>query len=423
MRPQRAIGLFVAVLAGTLASVGAQRSDAFPESRDHAAIGYTAGPLANRVETLNAELVSGARTLAFDPASGYLLAALEALGLSVESQVLVFSDTSLQADRIDVGNPRALYFDDSVYVGWVRGADTLEVAVHDARQGAVFYQLPQAAGAALRFERDEECLTCHLTWDTFAVPGLLMHSTAPRASEMEYATGFPTDHRSPFVQRWGGWFVTGDHGGAAHMANVPVAPGDLGRLALDDPRAVLETVEGLFDARGFPSLHSDVVALLVLAHQAQASNLITRVGWEARLAEANGANVPTERVRAAARDMVDYLLFADEAPLPGPVTGSSRFAEAFGADAPRDARGRSLRDLDLARRLFTYRCSYMIYTPAFEALPATAHEAVYARLWAVLSGAADDSRAALPADERQAIVEILRDTRDGLPAYFFEPIG
>src|SRR5690606_33373350 len=128
-------------------------------------------------------------------------------------------------------------------------------------------------------------------------------------------------------------------------------------------------------------------------------------------------------VLAAARDLVDYLLFADEAPLPGPVAGASGFAEVFAAAGPRDARGRSLRDLDLQSRLLTYRCSYMIYTPAFDALPATARDAVYARLWAVLSGAAPDSRVQLPADERQAIVEILRDTRDGLPAYFFEPIG
>jgi hypothetical protein len=423
MRPLHALGLAAAVLTASLVGLDAQRGDAFPESRDHAAIGYTAGTLDNRVETLNSELRSGARTLAFDPVSGYLPAILDALGLSTESQVLVFSETSLQADRIHVGNPRAVYFDDTVYVGWVRGAETLEVAVQDPRQGAVFYQLPQASDGPSQFTRDEECLICHLTWDTYAVPGLLMHSTAPRATEMEYATGFPTDHRSPFVQRWGGWFVTGNAGGAVHMGNVPVAPDDLGRLALDDPRAALASVDGLFDTAGFPSLHRDVVALLVLAHQTHATNLMTRVGWEARVAEAAGATEPGERVRAATRDLVDYLLFADEAPLPGAVAGSSRFADVFAAAGPRDTAGRSLRDLNLEDRLLAYRCSYMIYAPAFDALPATAREAVYARLWAVLTGAADDSRTALPADERQAIVEILRDTKAGLPPYFFDPIS
>jgi hypothetical protein len=423
MRPPYTIALAVLALVGALATPDAQRSDAFAESRDHAAIAYTDGPLDNPVETLDAALASGARALAFDPVSGYLPAVLEAFGLPVASQMLVFSDTSLQADLIDVGTPRALYFDDRVYVGWVRGAGALEVAVHDARQGAVLYQLPQVEGAVPRFTRDEQCLQCHMTWDTYAVPGLLMHSTAPRANEMEYATGFATDHRSPFVQRWGGWFVTGDHGGAVHMGNVPTAPGDLGRLALDDPRATLASVDGLFDADGFLSPYSDVVALLVLGHQAQASTLLTRVGWEARVAEAAGATAPTARVEAAARDLVDYLLFADEAPLPGPVTGTSGFAEWFEGVGPRDAAGRSLRDLDLDTRLLAWRCSYMVYAPAFDALPPTASDAVYARLWAVLSDAAPDSRTDLPPEERQAIVEILRDTKPALPAYFAGPLS
>ncbi len=125
------------------------------------------------------------------------------------------------------------------------------------------------------------------------------------------------------------------------------------------------------------------------------------------------------RVRETARELVDYLLFIDEAPLSAAVSGASGFAEQFAAAGPRDKKGRSLRQLDLERRLFQYPCSYMIYTPAFDALPVAAKEAVYARMWEVLSGRDKDrSYDRLSAADRQAIVEILRDTKTGLPDYF-----
>jgi hypothetical protein len=422
VRARLAIGTAAVALAGSLAGLDAQRSDAFVESRDHPSIQYSSAPLNNRVETLNRRLASGDLQLSFDPVSGYLTSTIEALALSTASQVLVFSETSFQAPLINVANPRAVFFDDTAYVGWVRGGSILEVAVHDPRQGAIFYELKQDQGEPPQFRRNEACLACHVSWDTFVVPGFLMHSTAPLASEDAYAFGFPTDHRSPFLQRWGGWFVTGDHGGEAHMGNVAVAPSDRGVLNLTEPTAPLASVDGLFDTTGFPSVHSDLAALMVLAHQTYMSNLITRVGWEARVASEGGTGAQEEadaRVRAAARDLVDYMLFVDEAPLSRPVAGSTRFADGFSQQGPRDDQGRSLRELDLERRLLRYRCSYMIYTSAFDALPENALDAVYARLWAVLSGDDTDARyETLTADERSAIVEILRDTKNNLPDYF-----
>ena len=413
------LALTGATLAAGLASLDAQRPDAFLESRDHPAIGYSSAPPDNRIEAVNRQLAGGELAFAFDPLSGYLPSALAALDLPVESQVLVFSETSFQAPLIHIGNPRAVFFDDTAYVGWVRGGAILEVAVQDPRQGALFYELRQDASEPPQFRRNEECLACHLSWDTLAVPGLLMHSTAPLANERAYAFGFTTDHRSPFVQRWGGWFVTGDHGGAAHMGNVPVVPADRERLALDDPMAPLPSVGGLFGTSGYRSEHSDLAALLVLAHQTHMVNLITRTGWEALVAASQGIEGAADRVRDAARDLVDYLLFVDEALLPAPVVGSSGFSEHFSAQGPRDARGRSLHALDLERRLLEHRCSYMIYAPAFDALPPAALDAVYARLWAVLSGEeAGERYASITADERRTIIEILRDTKDNLPDYF-----
>jgi hypothetical protein len=148
------------------------------------------------------------------------------------------------------------------------------------------------------------------------------------------------------------------------------------------------------------------------------TNLVTRLGWEARIAAHQGEPVPA-RIRDTARELVDYLLFIDEAPLPGAVVGASGFAEQFAAAGPRDKAGRSLRQFDLERRLFRYPCSYLIYTPAFDALPAAARDAVYARLWEVLSGEEKDPiYARLSEADRRAIVEILRDTKPDLPAYF-----
>jgi hypothetical protein len=167
-----------------------------------------------------------------------------------------------------------------------------------------------------------------------------------------------------------------------------------------------------------------VVALMMLEHQATMTNLITRAGWEARLAEYKpGAPLAQGAPDEAVREMVDYLLFVDEAPLPAGIRGASGFAAAFSARGPRDAKGRSFRELDLQTRLLRYPCSYMIYSPAFDALPAKAKAAVYERMWHVLSGrVTGEPYTRLSLADRRAIVEILRATKPGLPALFSDTI-
>lgn len=402
-------------------TVGAQRRDVFVESRDHPAIEYSSGAVSDQVAALDARLENGSASLAYDESNGYLRALLEALKLPVQSQMLVFSQTSFQAPLLRMHNPRAIFFNDTVAVGFVRGGTILEVAAQDPVQGVIFYELPQSAAVPPRFRRNNDCLACHLSWETLGVPGLTEQSVYPLPDENSYVNGFTTVQGSPLEQRWGGWWVTGNHGGAAHMGNVPVMPFDkASRIA--NPTRVLTSVEGFFDLKGYPTPYSDVVALLVLAHQTQMTNLITRVGWEARLAAAAPSRDASARVTEAARDLVDYMLFIDEAPLAGPVIGTSGFTEEFAARGPRDGEGRSLRDFDLKRRLFRYPCSYMIYTPAFDHLPPPARDAVYQRLWEVLSGRDTDHRyARLSPADRQAIVGILRATKPDLPSYFTTP--
>jgi hypothetical protein len=416
----RNLPLSVLVLALGLwsAAVAAQRRDVFVVSRDHPAILYSSGPTSNAVAALNRRLAEGAARLQYDPASGYLRSVLEALNVPVASQALVFSQTSFQAPRIRMTNPRAVYFNDTVSVGWVRGGDILEVAAHDPQRGVIFYQLEQKQTPKPQFSRNDSCLACHLSWETLGVPGLTVQSVHPLPNERAYVNGYTTIHGSPLEQRWGGWWVTGDAGGAKHMGNISVMWNDKGPQP-PNPVHPLRSVEGLFDLKGFPSPHSDVVSMLVLAHQTHMTNLITRTGWEARLSLAEPSPDASLRVREAAGDLVDYMLFIDEAPLTGPIKGSSGFAEAFAAQGPSDSKGRSLRQFDLRRRLFRHPCSFMIYTEAFDALPAVAKETVYARMWEVLSGREKQAKyQGLSAADRQAIVQILRETKKDLPPYY-----
>jgi hypothetical protein len=427
-RPSSVVVAVAACVYLATASASGQRTDVFVESRDHPAIAYGTSPVHDAVTALNDRLRQGTAHLAFDAETGYLKSTLAALNVPVQSQALVFSQTSAQAARIGPRNPRAIYFNDTVQVGWVRGADILEVAAEDPRQGVVFYTLEQRPAAKPAFARQDGCLECHLTWDTLGVPGIMVLSTFRMSDDPhEYASGLVVDHRTPIDRRWGGWYVTGTAGTTQHLGNVPVIvpAAELAKPKQPTPR--LDSIEGLVDAHDYLSTKSDVVALMVLEHQTRMTNLLTRIGWEARVASHSepaaaaaerAVDVPA-RVADAARELVDYMLFVREAPLAGRVVGSSGFAEYFSAQGPRDSKGRSLRQLDLEKRLMRYPCSYMIYAPAFDALPAVAKEAVYARMWRVLSGEeAGKAYARLAADDRRAIVEILRDTKKDLPPYF-----
>jgi hypothetical protein len=425
------------VLAGVAgigaAAVLAQRRDVFVASRDHPAIAYTKGPVTDPVYQLNRRIESGAVRLQQDGSNGYLKSLLAALDIPIESQSLVFSQTSFEGKLIDPRNPRAVFFADTVAVGNVHGSDAIELAAQDAAQGVIFYTLSQAPAPKPQLTRDDTCLACHLSWDTLGVPGLMVLSTFPMSDDKNaYANGFVADHRSPLAERWGGWYVTGKPGPLRHMGNVPVIVH--GKPDVQGPGSpVLASLDNKFDTKTYLSPYSDVVALMVLEHQTHMTNLLTRMGWEARLAAYERVNpspaaTPRQRddasarVRETATDLADYMLFVDEAPFAGSIRGSSGFAEKFASGGPRDAKGRSLRQLDLDRRLMKYPCSYMIYTPAFDALPRDAKNAVYQRMWQILSGQETGKKyAVLSRPDRQAIVEILKDTKRDLPEYFQSP--
>ena len=414
-----ACAAFICSLAVSRAAEEGALSGTFTDWSHHPAIAYSAAAGHDPIGELSDQIRDGKVSLRRDGASGYLRSVLDALHVPVESQIMIFNPDSVQMRRITPTNPRSLFFNDRVAIGWVRGG-FIEIAAQDPSQGVVFYRLEQAFVGAPHFQREDDCLTCHYSYGTVGVPGMLARST-----QQSNVT-----HRLAFDKRWGGWYVTGSTGAAPHLGNI-----DLKHI-FDDARPIdthnWMSLDGKFDLDGYLTPHSDVVALMVFEHQMGMMNLLTRIGWEARVTDfrrgrtaeqlrAAGddpADVPVP-LDAAAREVVDYMLFVDEAPMPNPFRGSTGFTEAFAAQGPRDSRGRSLRDFDLTGRMFRHPLSYMIYSPLFDNLPASARDAIYARLWTVLSGK-DRSKeyTRLTAADRTAIVEILRATKAGLPSYF-----
>jgi hypothetical protein len=285
--------------------------------------------------------------------------------------LLLFSKTGIQSAHTGPDNPRALYFNDRVVVGYIPGAPVIEIASQDPRQGVIFQTVSQSPDAG-HIVRPERCAGCHFSANSLDVPGILVRSlfVAADGRALPQLGSFLTDHRSPLAQRWGGWYVTGTHGAARHMGNAFVT--DLANPEGAFSAATLNrtAVDSQVDLTAYPAATSDIAALMVFDHQGRAINLLTRLGWEARVAAADGRlDFSKGDLHEALRETVDYLLLTDEAELTSPVEGVSSFSKTFAAGGPRDRRGRSLRELDLRTRLFKYRCSYMIYSPAVDALP------------------------------------------------------
>jgi hypothetical protein len=392
----RVVSLVTLALVWALVLASGQQLD--PLERTHPAIQYSrrsSDPIA--LSLLKSDSMSRLKS---EGASGHLRSMLAALDIPVSSQIMVFSQGSVQSRLIRADNPRALYFNDSVVVGWVRGG-FIEIAAQDPEQGTVFYTLNANWLGTPSIARADDCLSCHDTNRTNGVPGMIEPMGQTRALE----------------RRWGGWYVTGDLGSIEHFGNVDVAALPSGGAP---PRTVrLTSLEKTFDSRGYLASSSDIAALMVFEHQMQMMNLLTRVGWETRIARQEGRLQNGAAIRAAVEQLVDYMLFVGEAPIPSAITGRSGFAEAFSARGPNDTKGRSLRQLDLRTRLFRYPCSYLIYSPQFEHLPTQAKAAVYSRLWTILSGKdTGDRYRHLSAVDRRAIIGILRDTKADLPAYF-----
>jgi hypothetical protein len=402
--------------------------------QEYPAIDYSGPATQNRVWRLKQQLESGEVRLEWEARWGYLRSLLRALDISIDSQVLVFSRTSLQTSHISDKTPRAIYFNDDTYVAWVQGSPLIEFTVIDARAGVVFFGMDNRREAAVHFEREGgRCLTCH---DTFSMMGggvprvLVMSATIADPSDRRpYESASEVDDRTPIDQRWGGWYVTGKQGAEAHFGNMPLRGEQGGEQLrkLMPERGNRATLAGYFDTAAYFTDKSDIAALLVLEHQSYVQNLITRANYKVRafVSHAAGEAEPVTwaglasrsqtQIRPIIESVVRAMFLADAAPFAARIEGNSGYTERLARTAPLDSKGRSLHELDLNKRLFRYPLSFLVYSAQFDALPPYVLDYIDGRIVEVLQGRDTTGLSArISAADRAAIAQILSDTKPRL---------
>lgn len=418
--------LVVALFAARSASIVAQIDI------EEAPISYSETQDNNSVTELIERYNTGEVLLDYHRGTGYLRSVLKELDIHSSSQALVFSKTSLQVRHISPRNPRAIYFNDDTYVGWVRGSDLMEISTSDPKLGAAFYKATMSPTAVAIRRANYECLGCHATSMTRGVPGHTVRSVfASRSGEVDpKRKSFISSHKSPLSERWGGWYVTGLHGEAQHMGNAFLRGSELDRSRsgnLENLRDHIQTI--VFLAPG-----SDIVSLMVLEHQTHLHNSFNVANFKVRFAkhdfetgskqsEADSAELKVV-VSNAAATVVDDLLFVDEAKLKSDIKGSILFQKQFTGRGPFDSNDRTLREFDLTTRMFRYPCSYMVYSKAFESLDPDLRNVIYDRLKCVLlSPEPGPAYQHLSHDDRAAISEILLETRPDLAERWKLPVA
>ena len=402
---------------------------------DREPIRYSSAPANNVISRLQQKMKEGTAKLHFDGPHGYLGSLLRELDVPVSSQTLVFTKTSLQRERIGPKTPRALYFNDDVYIGFCQHGEVIEVSAVDPQLGTVFYTLDQDPAAPKFMRQTDACLQCHGSTQSRGIPGHLVRSVFPDKRGLPILSfgSFRVDQTTPLAQRWGGWYVSGTHGNQKHLGNFVVTREREPEEIVNDAGLNVSELGERFNTSAYLSPHSDAAALMVLEHQTEMHNLIVKANFQARLALHEEAELNRElgrsadyqsettwrRLKSVGEPLVRYLLFSKEASLTDKLRGTSSFTDDFPRQGPRDPQGRSLRDFDLEKRIFKYPCSYLIYSEAFAALPGPMKDYVYQRMWDVLQGrdySGDFDH--LSATDRQAIREILLATKDDLPAYW-----
>jgi len=403
---------------------------------ENAPINYSETEPNDAAQRLERLMASGKVKIDRTDAWSVLAGVMKEFGVLPESQTMVFSKTSKQNDLISPRTPRVVYFGDNAYLGYSVGG-AIEVSTIDPKLGPIFYLLDprEEPSKPLHFQRDQSCLSCHGGPFTPEVPGVLVRSVFPGPEGHPIMSQGSTvvDTTTPFSDRWGGWYVTGRHGDVLHRGNVTAIENKDQSVDIDfKAGANVSSLKKFFDTTPYKRKTSDIVALMVLEHQTSVQNVLTKANhtsmramhMQTSLQRELGEKITPEPVGTARRiidhcaeDVLDALLFKDEAALPeGGIEGDPAFQTAFVKKAPQSSDGRSLKDFQLLNRLFKHRCSYMIYSLTFQHLTAPLKETVLARLWNVLDGKdAAGSYAYLGESERGHIRRILAETLPGAP--------
>jgi hypothetical protein len=379
---------------------------------------YWNRPLNDPFTKIKDDLEKGRMNLDESSEKAFLESLLKALKIPVSSQMLVYSTTSLQLSLISPRTPRALYFNEEIYLGYVQGG-RIEIVSIDPDLGGIFYifDIPQSGKRPVA-ERSRRCMNCHSDEDTHEIPGLVIKSVVPgpTGGSLESYRRAQTGHEIPLSDRFGGWHVTGAEGIGKHWGNLT------GRFT---PEGIVTTPlppGERFDWSVFPVATSDLLAQLLHEHQVGFVNRVVQAQYRLRTALKRGSGRLSEEDRSEVSRQVEeltrYLLFAQEAALPGQeLQSDGRFKEEFLADRRLSSKGDSLKDLDLTTRIFRNRCSYMIYSPVFQNLPAGFKKRIYDRMGEALSASRNDPEFAyLRADEKARVRTILKETLPDLPA-------
>ncbi|MEQ1582020.1 MAG: hypothetical protein ABL964_15620 [Steroidobacteraceae bacterium] len=397
---------------------------------EYPAIRYSDTAVSNSITRLQERLDRGELKLEYREGRGYLDSLLAALKIDRSSQLLVYSKSSVQRRLISGATPRALYFNDDTYIGWVKGSDQIEVVTMDWEKGPAFYFIDNRRDAPAQVRREfTTCLSCHDSAGLLGggVPTLTAYSMPVDSDGVLFPNDDPlavTD-ATPLERRWAGWYVTGLHGMQTHLGNLLVKSPEEFRNADLQRNGNRRSVAGLFDSKPYLSDKSDIVALMVFEHQAAMHSLFARAAFKSR--EFLAKDLGTDRVETPFSELsprtqslfkrllepvVRGLLFADAAAFKDRIQGTAGFEAWFQEQGPRDSAGRSLREFDLSTRLFRYPLSYLVYSEAFDGLPRSVREYVYGRLAEILTG--KDVAGGFPllsAQEREAIVSILKETK------------
>jgi hypothetical protein len=432
--PSLLVLLLTLILPNALAQnlTGAQATDGpslIPQEgialydREHPVIGYSTQAPKDRFARLGREIATGKVSLNKNSTQGYLSDLLEKLEIDPDSQTLVYSRTSLNTGLIRANNPRAIYFNDDTYVAWVPGTNVIEIATMDPNLGPVFYTFdPDSIG----IERQSgQCLRCHdsLTLSGGGVPRFILGSgyTYFSGSLVSHEGWILTDQETPIKFRWGGWYVTGQHGKQVHLGNIVVSKAeelqDLEQARIGN----INRLEDFFKTELYLTPNSDIDALMVLEHQVQIQNMITRVNYDVRnlivrefasvMNESGISQETNTRIAEIIEPLVKAMFMVGEAEITDNMNGNTGYRNNFEARGPVDSKGRSLRQLDLESRLFRYPMSYLVYSSEFNALPSLAKDMIFERFNTILNG--NDSSGSyihLNDSDRIAIYEILTET-------------
>ena len=414
----RALSLLFSLMFAATRAEDFQGAD-HPLEYDREPTNYSASQPQDPVSAVQQKILSGELKLKWDEKFGYLPAVLEAFGAKKSSQVLVMSKTSLQRRLISPENPRALYFSDDVYIGYIPGAPVMEISSVDPKLGGTFYFIEQEQVRKPKFTRSTDCLSCHGGQRTLGVPGHFVRSVPTDATGEMITLEEVRDitQCTPLKDRWGGYYVTGKSGSHFHRGNL-IGEKDLDHFKREPVfKSNITDLAPYFDTSKYHGSGSDIVALMVLEHQVHMHNYVARLNIEAKQMLAAYGHV--RYIRAQVDAFLRYLLFTEEFPIVGKIEGNADFVRDFEASAIRDSKGRSLRDLDFTKRMFKYSCSFLIYSPSFDAIPPQIKEVILQKLHDILTGKNDDPQfARLTAEDRKAILEILIETKKTLPDYW-----